>query len=121
MTPDDAARIRAWAKAAEDAHEMLREPAMRFGWHATWQPIETAPRDGTPLLLFATAKGATAAVAVVGWYLPGEYEGLGWVECAFWQMPQGIEPTHWMPLPPSPEPSQSPSASDLASGAITEP
>lgn len=66
-----------------------------------WQPIETAPSDGRPLLLFARSKQATAPVRVVGWYLPDRRQ---WVECAFapnW--PVGLVPTHWMPLPDPPK------------------
>lgn len=62
-----------------------------------WQPIETAPRDGSPLLLFARCKSATAPAAIVGWYLPN----LGWIEASFTH-PVGIVPFYWMPLPPPP-------------------
>lgn len=69
-----------------------------------WQPIETAPKDGTDILL--------------GYYptWPGLDLGKGSCEVAFWH---GIKntwcgrvllnadghfsPTHWMPLPPPPK------------------
>lgn len=75
-----------------------------------WQPIETAPKDGTNIIL-ADGKHAT----VGNWYheepyiheyrdLGGNYAGQdegdgfnGWVD---WS--GGITPTHWMPLPPPP-------------------
>lgn len=62
-----------------------------------WQPIETAPRDGTPLLLFARCKTATAPVILVGWHIPDA----GWIEASFTR-PVGVVPTHWMPLPTLP-------------------
>lgn len=61
----------------------------------TWQPIETAPRDGTMVLLWhRNADGATA-----GWML-------GWFDQFHeWENMCGglLEPTHWMPLPDPPQ------------------
>lgn len=75
-----------------------------------WQPIETAPRDGTPVLVFIPApypehddpKMATAVYfgrkwGWEVWCLPAEWDG------------QVVDkslvdaPTHWMPLPAPPE------------------
>lgn len=65
-----------------------------------WQPIETAPCDGTPVLLFARAKRATASVICVGWH--NSYSG--WLEFCFSpNSPCGIVPTHWQPLPEFPQ------------------
>lgn len=55
-----------------------------------WQPIETAPTNGTPILIFVHGE-----VAIATWY-SGKYQGVG-------------QPTHWMPLPPAP-------ATDLKGG-----
>lgn len=64
-----------------------------------WRTIDSAPKDGTPLLLFARCKTATAYGTVIGWHLPD----LGWIECAFGpNKPIGIDPTHWMPIPARP-------------------
>lgn len=69
------------------------------GWQQMWQPIETAPTDGTPVLLFARAKHAPASAPVIGWCVNGE-----WVECCFTpNHPVGIVPSRWMPLPDPPE------------------
>lgn len=69
----------------------------------TWQPIETAPRDGTPVLV-ANAKGA---MTTARW----EKEDCGTFVYEAWYLLFGglnaeeteIEwPTHWMPLPAPP-------------------
>ena len=65
-----------------------------------WQPIETAPKDGTNVLLI-NRKGNQAAglwmnsLLGVGWYLRG-----GNQPDTFFNDHHG--PTHWMPLPPPP-------------------
>ncbi len=65
-----------------------------------WQEIGTAPKDGTPVLLFARCKTATASAVNIGWYI----EGMGWIEAAFFpNEPQGLVPSHWMPRPDFPE------------------
>jgi hypothetical protein len=65
-----------------------------------WQSIETAPQDGTPVLLFARAKHARASIRIVGWFR----RDIGWIEgCFMPNQPTGIVPTHWMPLPDFPD------------------
>lgn len=75
----------------------------------TWQPIETAPRDGTKILVcrrfpfdcwhYDVAKWAIKREHISGWAKKvGEYserydENWEWFE---------IRPTHWMPLPEPP-------------------
>ncbi len=53
-----------------------------------WQPIETAPRDGTPLLVW------DGDVPIIAY----------WHRAAWRYSPKGYtcHPTHWMPLPPPP-------------------
>lgn len=86
-----------------------------------WQPIETAPRDGTSILLFHKHFGI-----VQGWYAPLEishdHEGNDTSEGDFWVIcDDAIEVevehndnqyldgpvTHWMPLLASPTPPES--------------
>ena len=63
-----------------------------------WRPIATAPKDGTPLILFAREKTATASAPVIGWCIEGE-----WIECCFApNQPVGLVPSHWMPRPKFP-------------------
>lgn len=70
-----------------------------------WQPIETAPKDGTQILIWISAAWTRAQVRLVHWYdewgnwqegadpdpLTDEYCGIG-----------SAVPTHWMPLPNPP-------------------
>ena len=59
----------------------------------TWQPIETAPKDGT---WFLAHRPAWALPEIVRW---SSYCG------GYWQsMETSVEPTHWMPLPSPPTP-----------------
>ena len=68
-----------------------------------WQPIETAPKDGTDILL-ANDK----AVSPAGWVSDVEHgaEWEGQIGMAGWWTLNGDArpPTHWMPLPPPPAP-----------------
>ena len=79
-----------------------------------WQPIETAPKDGTAVLL-CWARSADGAP--IDWRQDPETAGV-FVQVASWWAGDGewivycsmvrdpslhFEPTHWMPLPPPPE------------------
>lgn len=78
----------------------------------TWQPIETAPKDGQTLLLGAfnshgnwrTMRGQWVTQEQIDDYWDDPwFAEPGWHETAVesetcW----GIEPTHWMPLPSPP-------------------
>lgn len=61
---------------------------------ATWQPIETAPKDGTSVLAFQNGNMRVCSWSPSGW--------------AFYQSKPGapivvmLQPTHWMPLPGAP-------------------
>jgi hypothetical protein len=92
-------------KAHEEPLEVRRaravDPALVAALREKWQPIESAPKDGTPLLLFSP----------LDYFTFGNVEnGLIWVSGGWrcgssgWRGDGGIdhEPTHWMPLPPPP-------------------
>lgn len=62
-----------------------------------WQPISTAPRDGTNVLLWADGE----------YFLVGHWSG----QNEFWVCPGAVScvwndgqhgPTHWLPIPPPP-------------------
>lgn len=81
---------------------VVRDRTIREFLHTnSWQPIETAPKDGTWIL--------------IGWFLlAGQYH----IAYAFWHSTIGAwcethehfttnpsqQPTHWMPRPPAPAP-----------------
>ena len=69
----------------------------------TWQPIDTAPKDGTWILLAADSGYTTTPlrVSVCQWSFDTYH--------SFWRdhscdnfRDDGDEPTYWMPLPPVP-------------------
>jgi Protein of unknown function (DUF551) len=72
-----------------------------------WQPIETAPKDGTSILVYGRPNDIDGLVYFRG---PSTHSA-AWdeIDDAFcltggtWTGPF-IEPTHWMPLPEPPQP-----------------
>lgn len=68
-----------------------------------WQPIESAPRDGSVIWLYLAGEGyhgprrcdiTTGVWTDSGWYVIADgYAGV-----------VSDQPTHWMPLPAAPEP-----------------
>lgn len=78
------AAIRAYQQAAKPAGE--------------WQPIETAPRDGTPFLAWCPNLHATGGVLIYLWLVgPKQFVTVpgAWAD-------RGGKITHWMPLPAPP-------------------
>lgn len=74
-----------------------------------WQPIETAPKDGTAILAYNPMIGAYST-AYTTRFVPDKPYGGGF-PCGYW--PNGTpgsdnfgrwdcQPTHWLPLPPPP-------------------
>ena len=66
-----------------------------------WQPIETAPKDATEILVWADGRGC----AVVTWMVEG-YAGPTWQLTHTGSYAEDSEvywPTHWMPLPEPPK------------------
>lgn len=91
-------------KCCEDikvADQAKRQPA---NFVAQWQPIETAPKDGTKILC-CCMKTSERQKAYMGWMAVDfyhhrpEYRYEGWANfnSDHWA------PTYWMPLPPLPE------------------
>lgn len=67
-----------------------------------WQPIETAPKDGTAVLIFAPATSELDAVIQVAHFTRNGYPSVNrWVEF-HGEGYETYEPTHWMALPSPP-------------------
>lgn len=69
-----------------------------------WQPIETAPKDGTRILIYqpdgqwkSRRDRRLEYIDVAYWHTPGNPEHPG-----FWTGGLTYRPTHWMPLPEPP-------------------
>ena len=60
-----------------------------------WQPIETAPKDGTKVLIFVMGKNVMQA----SYSRCNEY----WIDCWCSNMSGVYSPTHWQPLPKPPK------------------
>lgn len=80
-----------------------------------WQPIETAPKDGTPIKAIIPGSGQDNIIAWFhglldcdgeecgGWYFIAEWDPpADWTDGVCWARNedglQSTEPTHWMPL-----------------------
>jgi hypothetical protein len=85
-------------KARSKATQMTPTP-----WERSWQPIETAPKDGTRILLWDTDEVVIAkwddisTGGAKGWQIAvvNMHSNLNYYEAAY-------NPTHWMPLPEPP-------------------
>ncbi len=75
-----------------------------------WQPIETAPRDGTEIIIYGKTNNWKDSVAEK---LTGNMTKHFYIEISHWTREDGekqfsvpiknwSQPTHWMPLPPLP-------------------
>lgn len=63
-----------------------------------WRIIETAPKDGTPILIWGNHKGdehLTSGAIVGCWNVMTDAGG--------WRAYGDFVPTHWSPLPPPPQ------------------
>lgn len=71
-----------------------------------WQPISTAPKDGTCILIFEADEGTAGTVRIARWR--DDTIPTGWA---------GGEhaPSHWLPLPLPPNKS-TPASSPVAAG-----
>lgn len=82
------------------------KPIMEFYGKYQWQPIETAPKDESGILLKTEYEGI-----VIGYYGEACYRGNpiklwmaeDWNADFCGCSPEKIEPTHWMPLPEPPK------------------
>lgn len=59
-----------------------------------WEPIDTAPMDGTEIIVLVRRK-----VVRLGWYFKPSSRSQFWCD----ENGRPIKPTHWIPLPDAPE------------------
>lgn len=83
--------IEVWNRRVPDQSSAVRIEALE----QQWQPIETAPRDGTRIIL------SWGGVSCVGYYLDNSRSKAPWQG---WEVPSmelwpSGQPTHWMPFP----------------------
>lgn len=64
-----------------------------------WMPIESAPKDGTKILV---AKAGTDWITIAA-HAQHKYRGHPWRELFSCGGVVWREPTHWLPLPPPPQ------------------
>lgn len=93
------------------------EQALTPGGPVRWQPIDTAPRDGTNILLRFGRDGVSQGKYIPGIPYPWQFidtnNGISWLINHAVDAPGG--PSHWMPLPdaapqqPKPQPVACPS------------
>lgn len=105
---DDDGQPQGWNTRAPTVSDTEAERDAALAQVSAWQPIETAPRDGTPVLTYSADAAADPRQGPVGnpgtpilvmAYIVGEWELVD--EIGDWHIPQ-YDPTHWMPLPAPP-------------------
>jgi hypothetical protein len=72
-----------------------------------WQPIETAPKDGTALLVINGPKGGyyteSFQIGIARWSRAYGHKSDEWLSTVCCDGVSAFEPTHWMPLPEPPQ------------------
>mgnify|MGYP001043157719 CR=1 FL=1 len=76
---------------------------------ADWQPIETAPKDGSSIILFTRWEGDVICPGPfdeiqIGYWDVGNNTGDIWHREPGWSLDKIGTATHWMPLPSRPVP-----------------
>ena len=88
--------------------QAMRDALVKLGWtppEGNWKPIETAPRDGTWVLLAAPSGYKTTPLRVgVCRYYPEYRPKDPWQNHSNDSFRDGgAPPSHWMPLPEAPQ------------------
>ena len=86
----------------EEENESLKQRVAKLEAQAQWRPIETAPKDGSPVWVRGNNYGdeSKGRHACFGWF-----DGVDWRSTDFGENGQSQLKylTHWMPLPNAPE------------------
>lgn len=92
--------VQTWTGFAKDngGVEYVRKPE--------WQPMETAPKDGTEILLKVERRAGASGCKLVGHYMPGgfcieDHPAIeeGWYFWSGSMFDLASNPIEWMPLP----------------------
>lgn len=86
--------IKGYRSTALQAGRAIERAAIEAYQRQQWRPIETAPKDGTRIIVYRALE-------------PGyEHELIGfdmWRNGNWYRSRRAMRPTHWQPLPPPPE------------------
>ncbi len=75
---------------------------------AEWQPIETAPKDGSTVILLLSDDAACECPFAAYWTHRSRFGEPGWVgSLSGYSCDDSEIPTHWIPIPPRPRSSSS--------------
>lgn len=85
---------------SERGNQVENEADLEIG--QDWQPIETAPKDGTRVLLLTEHVGVSIGFFGPKYSLYGINYGDDWGYGCSWRDSIQPPPTHWMPLPDPP-------------------
>ena len=106
LAPEDGGpMLRGLADMAEGKVQSLAEIDAEVGWTRAdgWQPIETAPKDGTRILVFTgphpLVKGGQSRVSIAHWGFVYDSED-GWVRDNIGTFEEPV--LFWQPLPTPP-------------------
>ena len=73
-----------------------------------WQPIETAPKDGSAVMIYGPQAGEISGpsdlpcICLASWTGQGDYEGFEWSTLDGDYYTVWVKPTHWQPMPAPP-------------------
>lgn len=89
----------------QSSHQRLIREVIQY--RTTWQSIETAPKDGTEVLVRCSNRAGLAGT-VVAHYMAVAPEDHPPIDCGWYYWNGGMfntvaKPTHWRPLPPFPD------------------